>query len=73
MAGVVAGGFEVVKGVLETLYSLAGVALAGDDDDNDATFRGHPLVARPAGAATAFYVLWPALVLGAAVVARAGR
>lgn len=58
------------EAVLETLYSLAGVAPPGDDD---ATFRGHPLMARPAGAAIAFYVLWPALVVGAAVVARAAR
>jgi hypothetical protein len=58
------------EALLETLYSLAGVAPPGDDD---ATFRGHPLMARPAGAATAFYVLWPALVVGAAVVARGAR
>ena len=61
------------EAVLETLYSLSGVALAGDDDDDDATFRGHPLMARPAGAATAFYVLWPFLVVAAAVAARGIR
>jgi ABC-2 type transport system permease protein len=58
------------EALLETLYSLAGVAPPGDDN---ATFRGHPLMARPAGAAAAFYVLWPVLVVGAAVVARSAR
>jgi len=35
--------------VLETIYSLAGVAPAGESGD---VFRGHPLMARPAKAAT---------------------
>jgi hypothetical protein len=29
----------------------------------DETFRGHPLAARPRGAAAVFYAAWPAVVL----------
>jgi ABC-2 type transport system permease protein len=59
------------EALLETLYSLAGVAPPGEDDD--ATFRGHPLMARPTGAPTVFYVLWPALAVAAAVFVRGAR
>jgi hypothetical protein len=54
------------EGVLETVYTLAGVT-PPEDDDRDA-FRGHPLPMPPRGAGTAFYVVWPALVLGAAAL-----
>jgi hypothetical protein len=56
------------EAVLETLYSLAGTPPPAADDDG--VFRGHPLVTRAPGAATVFYLLWPALVVSAAVVAR---
>jgi hypothetical protein len=53
--------------VLETIYSLAGVTPAAESGD---VFRGHPLMARPAKAAVVFYVLWPALIVSAAIAMR---
>jgi len=58
------------ESVLETLYSLAGVSPEADNGD---IFRGHPLMARPAKAAMVFYVLWPALVLSAAIAIQGKR
>jgi hypothetical protein len=55
------------EGVLETIYGLAGVHAPEEDDD---VFRGHPLAVPPTGAPVVFYVLWPALVLAAALWAR---
>ena len=63
-----AGRSVTVEAVLETLYSLAGTPPPAADDEG--VFRGHPLVTRAAGAAAVFYLLWPALVVSAAVVAR---
>ncbi len=63
-----AGRSVTVEAVLETLYSLAGTPPPAADDEG--VFRGHPLVTRATGAATVFYLLWPALVVSAAVVAR---
>jgi hypothetical protein len=56
------------EAVLETLYSVAGVTPPPPDDHG--VFRGHPLVARATGAATLFYLLWPALMVSAAIRAR---
>jgi hypothetical protein len=56
------------EALLENIYSLAGVTPPGEE--NDAIFRGHPLMARPRGAALVFYMLWPALVAGAAVIGK---
>jgi ABC-2 type transport system permease protein len=53
---------------LETLYSVAGVSPPPPDEE--AAFRGHPLVTRAAGAPMVFYALWPALVMSAAIVHR---
>src|SRR5262245_5239012 len=69
----VAGRKEVGRAVtaeaaLETIYSLAGVAASTADDDD--VFRGHPLVTHAPGAALMFYVIWPALVVSAAVLVR---
>jgi len=58
------------ESVLETLYSLGGVSPEADSGD---IFRGHPLMARPAKAAMVFYVLWPALVLSAAIAMQGKR
>ena len=58
------------ESVLETLYSLGGVSPEADSGD---IFRGHPLMARPAKAAMVFYVLWPALVLSAAIAIQGKR
>jgi ABC-2 type transport system permease protein len=52
------------EAVLETIYRLAGVTPSGEGDE---VFRGHPLLARPARAAMVFYVLWPALIVSAAI------
>jgi len=56
------------EGVLETIYSLAGVAAPKEDDE--AVFRGHPLAAPPAGAGTIFYGVWPGLTLVTGIMAR---
>jgi hypothetical protein len=49
------------EGVLETVYSLAGIASPGESDES--VFRGHPLAAPPKGAAIVFYGVWPAVVI----------
>jgi len=56
------------EGVLEAIYSLAGVTPPTENEAN--VFRGHPLAAPPAHAGAIFYGLWPALILAAAVVSR---
>lgn len=56
------------EAVLETLYSVAGVTSHAPDDD--AEFRGHPLITRAPAAAAVFYLLWPALVISAGIVVR---
>jgi hypothetical protein len=48
------------EGVLETIYSLAGVAPPKENDE--AEFRGHPLAAPPTDAGIVFYCVWPGLV-----------
>jgi ABC-2 type transport system permease protein len=48
------------EGVLETIYTLAGVSVPAASDDD--VFRGHPLAARPTGAAWIFYAIWPTTV-----------
>jgi hypothetical protein len=45
------------EGVLETIYSLAGVT----PPESDEVFRGHPLPVAPRGAALVFYGMWPIL------------
>jgi hypothetical protein len=55
-------------GVLETIYSLAGVSPPAESDDTG--FRGHPLAVPPRHAAAAFYGIWPALVLAGSIVHR---
>ena len=52
------------EGVLETIYSLAGIAPPPNDDT---AFRGHPLAVSPRGAAPIFYLIWPTLVAAIAV------
>jgi ABC-2 type transport system permease protein len=60
-----------VEGVLESIYSLAHRDLADtgedDGDERETVFRGHPLAARPTGAAFVFYGAWPAVTLLAAL------
>jgi hypothetical protein len=56
------------EGVLEAIYSLAGVAPPAETDED--VFRGHPLAVPAKGAGTIFYALWPALFLVSGVLAR---
>jgi len=52
------------EGVLETIYSLAGITPPESDEN---VFRGHPLAAPPRGAALVFYGIWPLLVVAAMI------
>jgi hypothetical protein len=54
------------EGVLESVFSLAGVAPPAESDD--AVFRGHPLAVKPRGAAAVFYGAWPLAVAVIAVL-----
>jgi ABC-2 type transport system permease protein len=56
------------EGVLETIYSLAGIT--PPQEDGDEIFRGHPLAVPPTRAAAVFYGLWPALVVAGGVFLR---
>ena len=58
------------EGVLETIYSLAGVTPPVEDEQ---VFRGHPLAVPPRGAALVFYGVWPAVVVISAMVSRRRR
>ncbi len=53
------------EGALENIFALAALT---PGPETASVFRGHPLAARPAGAAPLFYILWPALVLSAGLV-----
>jgi ABC-2 type transport system permease protein len=52
------------EGVLETIYSLAGITPPPETDDTG--FRGHPLAVPPTGAGILFYGCWPGLILASA-------
>jgi hypothetical protein len=56
------------EGVLDTIYSLAGVA--PPPESGDEIFRGHPLAVPPRRAAAVFYGIWPGLVIAAGVFLR---
>jgi len=56
------------EGVLETIYSLAGVAPPKEDEE--AMFRGHPLAVRAKGAGAVFYGIWPGAMLVAGIFTR---
>jgi ABC-2 type transport system permease protein len=56
------------EGVLESIYSLAGVAPPPETEE--AIFRGHPLAAPAKGAGIIFYGLWPSLILVSGIFAR---
>jgi ABC-2 type transport system permease protein len=53
------------EGVLETIYSLAGIT--PPQEEGDEIFRGHPLAVPPKRAAAVFYGIWPALVVAGGV------
>ena len=59
------------EGVLEAIYSVAGVAAPPHDEGE--IFRGHPLAVAPTGASAIFYGLWPSLILAGAVFSRRNR
>jgi hypothetical protein len=56
------------EGVLETIYSLAGVAPPAEADED--LFRGHPLAVRAKAAGMMFYVVWPGVFLAGGILAR---
>jgi ABC-2 type transport system permease protein len=56
------------EGVLEAIYSLAGVSPPADDDS--AVFRGHPLASPPQAAGTIFYGIWPGFILASGILVR---
>ena len=56
------------EGVLDTIYSLAGVTPPGED--GGVIFRGHPLAVPPKRAAAVFYGIWPALVVAGGIFLR---
>ncbi|SPE39874.1 conserved membrane hypothetical protein [Candidatus Sulfopaludibacter sp. SbA3] len=56
------------EGVLEAIYSLAGVAPPPENDE--AMFRGAPLAVPPRGAGIIFYGVWPCLVLASGILTR---
>jgi hypothetical protein len=49
------------EGVLEAIYSLAGITPPAEKDEE--IFRGHPLAAPATGAGVVFYAVWPGLFL----------
>lgn len=53
------------EGVLEAVFTLAGIAVPPESDED--IFRGHPLAVQPRGAAWLFYGAWPLLVAGIAI------
>jgi hypothetical protein len=56
------------EGVLESIYSLAGITPPPENDDN--VFRGHPLATPANGAGIVFYAAWPVTVLAAGLLVR---
>ncbi len=56
------------EGVLETIYSLAGITPPSDADEE--AFRGHPLAVPPKGAGVLFYGFWPGLILVSGIFTR---
>jgi hypothetical protein len=55
-------------GVLESIYSLAGVAPPPENDEE--IFRGHPLAVAPTGAGAIFYGIWPCLIVAGGIFVR---
>lgn len=58
------------EGVLEAIYSLAGIAPPAENDEE--IFRGHPLAEPPKGAGLIFYGIWPGLIVASALIVRRG-
>jgi hypothetical protein len=47
------------------VFTLSGIAAPPESDED--IFRGHPLAARPRGAAWLFYGAWPLVIAGIAI------
>ncbi len=59
------------EGVLEAIYQAAAINPPPEStDDDNSTFRGHPLATTPRGAAVLFYLLWPAFFISGAILSR---
>ena len=56
------------EGVLESIWSVAGIEPPKTDDDT--AFRGHPLAVQATGAAALFYGVWPVSILAGALLVR---
>ena len=56
------------EGVLEAIYTVAGVAPPAENDAE--VFRGHPLATAARGAGTVFYGVWPGIFLMSAAIVR---
>jgi hypothetical protein len=56
------------EGVLESIYSLAGITPPSESDQS--VFRGHPLATSAHGAGIVFYAAWPAIVLAGGILTR---
>jgi len=56
------------EGVLESIYSIAGVTPPPADEA--AIFRGHPLAVTAHGAGIIFYVLWPGIIVASGLLVR---
>jgi ABC-2 type transport system permease protein len=54
------------EGVLESIYSLAGVAPPAETEA--AVFRGHPLAVTAKGFGVVFYALWPGLIVAGGIL-----
>jgi hypothetical protein len=56
------------ESVLESIYAVAQVKPPVESDED--TFRGHPLAKAPKGAEILFYLLWPVVFFGGAILTR---
>ncbi len=56
------------EGVLEAIYSVAGIAPPPENGDD--VFRGHPLAAQPTYAAAIFYGAWPCMIIVSYMIVR---
>jgi hypothetical protein len=52
------------EGVRDAVFAVANLQMPPDSQPADEEFRGHPLAARPRGAAATFYVAWPLVIAG---------
>src|SRR5262249_36589185 len=58
------------EGVLESIYSVAGVTPPIETDEEFSVFRGHPLASPPKGAGIMFFAVWPGMLGITALIVR---